>query len=88
MKAVRQVTPLRQRMIDDMTVRNLSSRTIETYIEQVAKFAKYFGKSPELLGVEEIRRYQLYLVREKKVSLLEGYPDLELEYNEQEPHYA
>lgn len=55
-------------MIDDMAIRNLSERTIETYIDQVSKFARYFGKSPELLGPEEIRTYQLYLVHDKKVS--------------------
>ena len=61
-------SPLRQRMIDDMTVRNLSPRTRDCYVSQVANFAKHFGKSPELLGPEEIRLYQLYLVHEKKVS--------------------
>lgn len=68
MKPVRQNSQLRQRMIDDMAIRNLSERTIETYIDQVTKFARYFGKSPELLGPEEIRTYQLYLARDKKVS--------------------
>jgi site-specific recombinase XerD len=68
MKPVRQTTPLRQRMTEDMTVRNLSPRTIETYTDRVAKFAKHFGKSPEQLGPEEIRTYQLYLVNERRVS--------------------
>jgi integrase/recombinase XerD len=62
------MTPLRQRMIEDMRLRNLSARTQETYVEQTAKFAKYFNKSPELLGLEHIRAYQVYLVEEKKVS--------------------
>jgi integrase/recombinase XerD len=61
------MTPLRQRMLEEMRIRNLSIRTQETYISQVFKFAKYFGKSPEFLGPEEIREYQLYLI-EKKVS--------------------
>lgn len=59
------MTPLRQRMLEDMRIRNLSVRTQETYISQVARIAKYFGKSPELLGPEEIRQYQLYLIDQK-----------------------
>jgi Phage integrase, N-terminal SAM-like domain len=62
------MTPLRQRMIEDMRLRNLSPKTLVTYITQVARFAKHFGKSPEVLGQEEIRAYQLYLVNEKRVS--------------------
>jgi integrase/recombinase XerD len=53
-------TVLRQRMIDDMRVRNFSPHTQKTYVDQVAKFAKHFGKSPDLLGSEEIRTYQGY----------------------------
>jgi site-specific recombinase XerD len=55
-------------MIDDLKVRNRSARTIQSYIAQVAKFAQHFGKSPELLGPEEIRQYQVYLVDERHVS--------------------
>jgi integrase/recombinase XerD len=62
------MTTLRQRMIDDLKVRNRSARTIQSYIAQVAKFARHFGKSPELLGPEEIRQYQVYLVEERHVS--------------------
>ncbi len=62
------MTPLRQRMLEDMHVRNLSVHTQRIYIEQVAHFAQHFGKSPELLGVEDIRSYQIYLVKEKQVS--------------------
>lgn len=62
------MTPLRQRMIEDMKVRNLSIKTQKTYVERVAKFALYFGKSPEQLGPEQIRAYLVYLVEEKKVS--------------------
>jgi hypothetical protein len=62
------MTPLRQRMIGDMQIRNLSRRTIECYTYHVACFAKHFGRSPEQLGVEEVRAYQVYLVQEKKSS--------------------
>jgi integrase/recombinase XerD len=62
------MTTLRQRMIDDLKVRNRSSRTIKTYVAQVANFARHFGKSPELLGPEEIRQYQVYLVEQRRVS--------------------
>lgn len=55
-------------MLEDMKVRNLSPKTQVAYITQVARFAKHFGKSPEHLGLEEIRAYQVYLVNEKRVS--------------------
>lgn len=62
------MTPLRQRMIEDMQVRNLSPRTIDCYVRQVASFARYFKRSPQLLGLDEIRAYQLHLVHERKLS--------------------
>lgn len=62
------MTPLRQRMIDDMRVRNLSVNTQQAYVRHVAKFAEYFGKSPERLGPEDVRTYQVYLTREKDAS--------------------
>lgn len=62
------MTALRQRMIEDMKVRNFSPRTQQIYVDRVAKFAKHFGKSPELLGPEEIRAYQLYLIHDKNAS--------------------
>ena len=55
------MTPLRRRMAKDMQVRNLSPCTQDTYIRQVSLFARHFGKSPELLGPEEIRAYQVHL---------------------------
>src|ERR1044071_7793005 len=67
--AVRKVSPLRQRMIEDMTVRNFAPNTQESYLRQVSLFARHFGKSPEQLGSEEIRAYQIYLAEERKVSV-------------------
>jgi site-specific recombinase XerD len=55
------MTPLRQRMIEDLQLRNRSPRTIETYISHVARFAKFHGRSPDLLGPEEVRAYQVHL---------------------------
>jgi len=62
------MTPLRERMTQDMQIRNLSPRTIECYTYHVGCFAKHFGRSPEQLGPEEVRQYQVYLVQEKKAS--------------------
>jgi site-specific recombinase XerD len=55
-------------MLEDMRVRNLAPNTQRIYVDRVAKFAKYFGKSPHLLGPEEIRTYQVYLSTEKNAS--------------------
>ncbi len=62
------MTPLRQRMIEDMKLQNLSPRTIEAYVMRAAGFARYFRRSPGALGREEVRSYLLHLVQEKKVS--------------------
>jgi site-specific recombinase XerD len=56
------MTPLRQRFIEDLQRRNYSPRTVETYVRHVAYFARHFGRSPEQLGVEQARRYQLHLL--------------------------
>lgn len=61
------MTPLRQRFIDDLRLRNYAQRTIDTYVSRVACFAKHFGRSPELLGPEEVRTFQLHLL-ERRVS--------------------
>jgi site-specific recombinase XerD len=63
------MTPLRQRMLEDLQLRNYARTTIDAYIRSVAEFAKHFGKSPELLGAEQVREYQLHLIKEKGVSL-------------------
>jgi integrase/recombinase XerD len=68
------MTPLRQRMLEDMQVRNLSPHTQRAYVESVARFARHFGRSPADLGPDEIRAYQVYLVRERGV----GYSSVEI----------
>jgi site-specific recombinase XerD len=62
------MTQLRRRMIEDMQIRNLAAPTQTTYLQHVSQFARHFGKSPELLGPNEIRAYQLYLVQERKFA--------------------
>jgi site-specific recombinase XerD len=55
------MTSLRQRMTEDMQVRNLALNTQMSYVQQVSLFARHFNKSPEQLGPEDIRAYQVYL---------------------------
>jgi len=61
-------TSLRQRMTEDMQVRNLSPLTQSSYVQQVSMFARHFDKSPAVLGLEDIRDYQLYLTTQKKLD--------------------
>jgi integrase/recombinase XerD len=62
------MTPLRQRMIEDMNLRNLAPRTVQVYVERVAKFAQHFGKSPDKLDADDVRAYSVYLVHKRRVS--------------------
>jgi integrase/recombinase XerD len=62
------MTPLRQRFLDDLRLRNYSPRTLQTYLHHVVRFSKHFGCSPDKLGPEEIRAYQLYLLQERHAS--------------------
>jgi integrase/recombinase XerD len=57
-----EISPLRRRMIEDMTVRNLSPATQRSYVHAVAKFARFFGRSPETLDLEDVRAFQVHLV--------------------------
>ncbi|MBV9509880.1 MAG: site-specific integrase [Caulobacteraceae bacterium] len=57
-----EMSPLRQRMIEDLKIRNLSPATQRSYVHHVAKFSRYFRRSPDELGCEEVRAYQLHLV--------------------------
>jgi hypothetical protein len=59
------MSPLRQRMIEDMTLRNLSPATQRVYIRAVAKFTRHFRRSPDRLGIDDVRAYLLHLVDQK-----------------------
>jgi hypothetical protein len=56
------LSPLRRRMIEDMTVRTLSPATQRSYISAVSKFSRYFGRSPDRLELEDVRAFQVHLV--------------------------
>jgi hypothetical protein len=58
--------PLRQRMWEDLQLRNYSEHTMRVYLHCVADFAKHFGTAPEHLGPEQVRIYQLFLIQEKQ----------------------
>ena len=62
------MTELRQRMINAMLVRGLSARTQECYVEAVARLARHYHRSPELLSAPEIEAYLLHLVKDRKLS--------------------
>src|SRR6516162_1257885 len=62
------MTILRQRMTEDMQVRNLSPHTQASYLQQVSLFARHFHTSPDTLTPEHIRTYQIYLTNEKKLA--------------------
>ena len=61
------MTPLRQRMLEDLQIRRYSPTTIRIYLRAIAEFAQHFGKAPDRLGAQHIRQYQLFLIKEKKV---------------------
>jgi hypothetical protein len=56
------ISPLRQRMIDDMTMRKLSPKTQSGYIRAVKKLARFLGRSPDTASSEDLRCFQLHLV--------------------------
>ena len=62
------MTPLRQRMLDAMTVRGLAERTKECYSGAIARMALHYHRSPDLLSAAEIEAYLLYLVKDRKLS--------------------
>ncbi len=62
------MTPLGQRMIEDMQLRGLSARTQETYVRVIRQLAEYYDKSPDQVSEEELRHYFLYLKNEQQAS--------------------
>jgi len=54
-----EISPLRRRMIEDMTVRNLSPATQQSYLNAVSKFSRYFGRSPDRLRLEDVHAFQV-----------------------------
>ncbi len=57
-------SPLRQRMIDDMTLRKFTAKTQASYVRAVLRFTRFFGRAPDLASPEELRAFQLQLVEE------------------------
>jgi hypothetical protein len=53
-------------MLEDLQIRNYAPTTVAADIRSVAEFAKHFGKSPDLLGSEQIREYQMYLIQRER----------------------
>lgn len=62
------MTPLRQRMLEDMGIRNLAENTQLSYLQQVTLYAKHFHRSPEELGPEQVRAYQVHLTKTRKLA--------------------
>lgn len=59
------MSPLRRRMVEDMTIRNLSPATQRSYINAVSKFSRYFGRSPDTLSLDDVRDFQVHLVSQE-----------------------
>ena len=62
------MTRLRKMMLEELQRRNYSTITTRNYLRVVADFAKYFGKSPDKLGPNELRTYQAYLLQDRKLT--------------------
>ena len=62
------MTPLRQRMLQDMGIRNLATNTQLAYVQQISAFARHFDSSPEALGPEQVRAYQVHLIEDRKLA--------------------
>src|SRR5215471_11587424 len=62
------MTKLRQRMIEELRLRNSSEETIRSYIDSVKRFARYYHTSPDRMNAEQVRSYLLYLLEERKLS--------------------
>jgi len=66
--STKSISPLRQRMIDDMTMRKLSPKTQVGYLRAVTKFTRFFGQSPDLASSGDLRAFQLHLAKENVSS--------------------
>jgi len=55
------MSPLRRRMIEDMTIRKFAPKTQHDYVHRVKNFATFLGRSPDTASFEDVRRYQLHL---------------------------
>jgi site-specific recombinase XerD len=55
------ISPLRRRMIEDMTIRKLAPKTQQGYIRTIKNFAVFLGRSPDTASFEDVRRFQLHL---------------------------
>lgn len=62
------MTPLRQKMIDDMKLRRFAQSTQKLYVSAVADLAKYYNQSPDLIGKEKIQKYLLHLMEERHLA--------------------
>ena len=62
------MTKLRQRMIEELRLRNSSEETIRSYVASVERFARYYHTSPDQMNAEQVRSYLLYLLEERKLS--------------------
>ena len=62
------MTALRQRMIEDMQLRNLGTETQRAYVHYIRGLARFYQTSPDQLGLEEIREYQLYMINDRRYS--------------------
>ncbi len=66
------MTPLRQRMINDMTVRGFAENTRKSYLNSVSRLAVHYGRSPELISAEEVQEYLIFLHEERGLAWQQG----------------
>ena len=62
------MTPLRRRLLEDMGIRNLADNTQSAYLQQIIAYSKHFHRSPEELGPQEVRAYQVYLTQTRMLA--------------------
>ena len=62
------MTLLRQRMLEDMVIRNFAEHIQQSYLQQVSLFARQLARSPNGLGPEQVREYQVHLVEDRKLA--------------------